>query len=73
MRWKRERKEGGGRRKEKTDCSMFTSLSGWQGRELVLFPFFFLKIMSGDYLKKKYIQEQSASSGSIRENCPASD
>ena len=29
--------------------------------------------MSGDYLKKKYIQEQSESSGSIRENCPASD
>ena len=41
-----ERKKGGRRRERKRqkDCSMFTFLSGWQGREIVLFPFFFLKI-----------------------------
>lgn len=41
-----ERKKGGRRKERKKrqkDCSMFTLLSGWQGREIVLFPFFFLK------------------------------
>lgn len=46
-RWKRERKEGGGG--EGKDRLFYVHIVKRWYEELVLFPFFFLKIMSGDY------------------------
>lgn len=67
-----ERKKGG--RKGGKDRLFYVHIVKRVAREgNCSFPFLFSEDNEWRLFKKKYIQEQSASSGSIRENCPASD